>query len=36
MYIPDATRLGAHPSSVPEPIVGITRHYDAPVWERRY
>lgn len=36
MYISDATRLGAHPSSVPEPIVGITRHYDAPVWERRY
>lgn len=34
MYIPDATRLGAHPSSVPEPIVGITRHYDGPA--RRY
>lgn len=30
MYMPDATRLGAHPSSVPEPIVGITRHYDGP------
>jgi hypothetical protein len=35
MYIPDSTRLGAHPSSVPEPIVGITRHYNPPVWERR-
>lgn len=34
MYMPDATRLGAHPSSAQEPIVGITRHYDEPA--RRY
>lgn len=29
-YIDDATRMGAHPSTEAEPIIGITRQYDAP------
>jgi hypothetical protein len=33
-YIPDATRLGAHPRSAQAPIVSIQRHYDGP--KRRY
>lgn len=33
-YIPDAARLGAHPNSMQEPIVGFARHYDGPA--RRY
>lgn len=32
--IDDQTRMGAHPGSQKEPIVGIQRHYDAP--PRRY
>jgi hypothetical protein len=34
MYIDDATRLGVHPRSAPQPIVGINRQYDGPA--RRY
>jgi len=34
MYIDDATRLGAHPRSAAEPIVGFNRQYDGP--GRRY
>jgi hypothetical protein len=29
-YFPDDSRLGAHPRTAQEPVVGIQRHYDAP------